>query len=135
MSQPHASPFEALQRTFHEPKRLAIVSALCSAPPDGLTFNELKAACDLTDGNLSRHLKTLEEDLVVRVTKTFVGVKPRTTVFLTDAGRARFMEYLQALEAVLRQAAKSLEETPAQATARRRRSLLADGLGPQPAQA
>ena len=56
---PHRSdrdnPFEALERIFHEPSRMAIMSALCAAD-GGLTFNELKERCALTDGNLNRHL-------------------------------------------------------------------------------
>jgi len=94
---------EALGKIFHEPSRLAIMSALCAAP-GGLTFNDLKAACKLTDGNLSRHLAVLEEAGAVRVKKAFVGVKPRTTVFITDVGLDRFNDYLTALEEVLEQA-------------------------------
>ncbi len=113
------NPHEALEKLFHEPNRLAILSALCAAP-GGLTFGDLKAACNLTDGNLSRHLAALEEADVIRVQKEFVGVKPRTTVFLTDAGLDRFNDYLAALEDVLEQArraqaalaAKSVSTTP-----------------------
>jgi DNA-binding transcriptional ArsR family regulator len=97
------TPGEALGKIFHEPNRLAIMSALCAAP-GGLTFNDLKAACKLTDGNLSRHLAVLEEAGAVRARKSFVGVKPRTTVFITEAGLDRFNDYLTALEAVLEQA-------------------------------
>jgi DNA-binding transcriptional ArsR family regulator len=104
-----ATDFDALERLFHEPNRLAIMSALCAAD-GGLTFNELKDACVLTDGNLNRHLKALEEAGAVRVEKTFVGVKPRTTVFLSDRGLTRFREYLDALEAVLDRARRTLPE-------------------------
>lgn len=107
MSAKHDNPYTALKQIFHEPSRLAIISALCGAV-DGLTFNELKEHCELTDGNLSRHLKALEEASAVRIEKSFVGAKPRTTVFLTDQGRESFLEYLQALEGVLRKAAQSV---------------------------
>ena len=100
------NPHEALEKIFHEPNRLAIMSALCAAP-GGVTFGELKAACGLTDGNLSRHLAALEADGVIRVKKEFVGAKPRTTVFLTDAGLDRFNDYLTALEDVLQQAKRA----------------------------
>jgi DNA-binding transcriptional ArsR family regulator len=102
----HENPYIALKQIFHEPNRLAIVSALCGAV-EGLTFNELKEECNLTDGNLSRHLKALEDAGIVKIEKTFVGAKPRTTVFLMDHGRESFLEYLQALEQVLRKAAES----------------------------
>ena len=104
MTRDHDNPFGELQRVFHEPSRLAIMSHLAGAAR-GAPFTELKEACDLTDGNLSRHLKTLEEAGAVRIEKSFVGARPRTTVHLTDQGRDGFVAYLDALEAVLRRAA------------------------------
>lgn len=106
---------DILERIFHEPSRMAIMSALCAAD-EGLTFTELKDSCSLTDGNLSRHLKALEEAEAVRIEKSFVGVKPRTTVRLTAAGLARFREYLNALEEVLEKARQALP-TPRKTTA------------------
>lgn len=104
------NPYNELKRVFHEPSRLAIMSALC-ADAGGLSFNELKAACDLTDGNQSRHLKTLETAGMVTITKSFIGVKPRTTVFLSDQGRENFLGYLSALEIVLQRAADAVQPT------------------------
>ena len=101
------NPYSALQRVFHEPNRLAIMAAL-GGVAEGLTFNELKEQCDLTDGNLSRHLKTLEDAGAVELDKCFVGARPRTTVFLTDMGRESFVEYLGALEAALQRAAEAM---------------------------
>ena len=97
------NPFDALENLFHEPNRLAILSALCAAD-GGLPFTDLKAACRLTDGNLSRHLKALEEERVIRMDKSFVQLRPRTTVHLTKTGFRRFNEYLAALAEVLEQA-------------------------------
>ncbi len=111
MSTQSDNPYTALKTIFHEPNRLAIMSAL-SCALDGLAFNELKHACALTDGNLSRHLKALEEAQAIRIEKTFVGVKPRTTVFLSDDGRQRFLEYLKALEDVMQKVIAALETTP-----------------------
>ncbi len=99
------SPYDSLEPIFHEPKRLAIVSEL-SGVNNGITFGELKRLCELTDGNLSRHLSALQKEKVVRIEKTFVGVKPQTTVYLTDAGRKKFLQYLSALENVLKSAAQ-----------------------------
>jgi len=99
------NPYADLERIFHEPNRLAIVSQLCGAA-DGMTFSELKEACGLTDGNLSRHLKTLQEADAVRMDKAFVAARPRTTVFITDTGRTGFVEYLATLEAVLQDASQ-----------------------------
>jgi DNA-binding MarR family transcriptional regulator len=101
------NPYTELKQIFHEPNRLAIMSALCNSE-DGCTFNQLKEECKLTDGNLSRHLKALEEKKTIRIKKSFVHAKPQTRVYLTDRGRQKFIEYLQALEEVLKRAAESL---------------------------
>lgn len=101
------NPYEALEKIFHEPNRLAIMSALCAAD-SGLTFGELKDGCGLTDGNLNRHLKVLDEAGVVDISKEFFDNKPRTTVLISRKGLDRFNEYLSALNEVLRKARKAL---------------------------
>jgi len=98
---------EALERIFHEPNRLAIMSAVCAADA-GLTFNELKTTCGLTDGNLNRHLKVLEDAGAIHIKKAFVDAKPRTTVRLTRTGQKRFNEYLSALADVLKAARQAM---------------------------
>lgn len=100
------NPFNGLEKLFHEPKRLAIMSSLCAAGP-GISFAELKEACDMTDGNLNRHLKTLEAAEAVKIVKT-TEKRPITRVFLTDHGRDGFHIYLQSLESVLARAAEAL---------------------------
>jgi DNA-binding MarR family transcriptional regulator len=107
MPKKYENPYNGLKSIFHEPNRLAIMSALCSAA-NGLSFKELKDECGLTDGNLSRHLKALEEAEVINIEKAFVNVKPRTTIWLTDKGRDSFIEYLQALEEALLKAADAV---------------------------
>jgi DNA-binding transcriptional ArsR family regulator len=104
--------FQALEKIFHEPSRLAIMSALCTAA-DGMTFSELKTECDLTDGNLNRHLKVLKESKVVHAKKEFVDDKPRTTLTITTKGLDRFNDYLEALADVMKQARKALPKTKA----------------------
>jgi DNA-binding transcriptional ArsR family regulator len=108
------SLYDALERVFHEPSRLAIMSALCAAR-EGLSFPELRDTCRLTDGNLNRHLKVLDEASVIRIRKEFVDAKPRTTVELSERGMKRFTEYLGALNEVLERARQSIPaERPAQ---------------------
>ena len=101
------SEFSALRTVFHEPNRLAIVAAL-AANEIGLGFVELRVDLELTNGNLSRHLKMLEEAGVVDVKKSFRGVKPHTQIGVTREGRERFGTYLQDLENVLKRAHESL---------------------------
>lgn len=96
--------FAALERAFHEPKRLAIMSALMGAPDQELSFTALKQDCDLTDGNLNRHLKTLEESGAVAFRRTSGPGRSQTMVSVTPRGRRAFAEYLTALEEVLKKA-------------------------------
>jgi DNA-binding transcriptional ArsR family regulator len=107
MKQDTDNPYEALERIFHEPNRLAIMSALCAAD-GGLSFNEIKTECSLTDGNLNRHLKALEEAGAIRIEKAFVDTKPRTTVFLSKKGLESFSAYLEALSEVLKKAKRAM---------------------------
>ncbi len=103
--------FHGLDRVFHEKARLGIVSSLIGHA-DGLTFTDLKALCDLTDGNLSRHLQVLEEAGYVDIAKGFDGKRPCTTCSLSAEGRARFADYLEVLEQVLRQANPAKNDGP-----------------------
>ena len=92
--------YDGLERVIHEKARLSIMSSL-AAHPDGLLFNDLKALCSLTDGNLSRHLQLLQESKLVEVWKGFKNNRPQTLVRLTDGGKKRFLEYVQELEQVV----------------------------------
>ena len=95
------STFANLERIFHERGRLAICSALV-AEPDGASFRQLQHACDLTDGNLNRHLHALAElGIVSMLRKTGAG-RPQTIVRITDDGRTRFLAYVDELETVVR---------------------------------
>jgi DNA-binding MarR family transcriptional regulator len=101
--------FDGLDRVMHEKARLGVLSSLI-AHPKGLAFGDLKALCGLTDGNLSRHLQTLQEAGLIEITKSFENNRPQTTVKLTRNGRKRFLEYLALLEQVVRDAAKTAGE-------------------------
>lgn len=94
--------FDGLDRAIHEKARLGIMTSL-TGHPKGLVFSDLKRLCDLTDGNLFRHLQVLQEAELVTVTKGFER-RPLTTCKLTPRGRKRFVEYLDVLEALVREA-------------------------------
>ncbi len=89
-----------LDRLIHERVRLGIVSAL--AVHDALSFNDLKAALQITDGNLSVHARKLEDAGYIACSKMFEGRMPRTEYRLTDAGRAALERYVDHMEALLR---------------------------------
>jgi len=100
--------YEGLDRVIHERARLSVLTSLVSHPK-GLTFVDLKELCALTDGNLSRHLRVLEEAKLVEIVKGQEGNRTQTLCRLTSTGRRRFLEYLETLEQVVRDAAGAAE--------------------------
>jgi predicted ArsR family transcriptional regulator len=92
--------YEGLERIFHERGRLAVCTCLI-ANPEGLSFTALQEACALTDGNLNRHLHALAETNVVELERVRGRGRPTTLVRITDAGKARFLAYIDELEAVV----------------------------------
>jgi DNA-binding HxlR family transcriptional regulator len=90
----------SLDNLIHHRVRLGIVSALAAV--ESLTFNEIKALLDTTDGNLSVHARKLEEAEYVTCTKTFDGRRPRTEYRLTPVGRRELTRYLAHMEALIR---------------------------------
>jgi DNA-binding MarR family transcriptional regulator len=73
----------------------------------GLIFSDLKELCQLTDGNLSRHLQILHEAGFVEIWKGFHKNRPQTLCRVTDGGRRRFLEYINVLETVVQDALKA----------------------------
>lgn len=102
-SQAGRHAYEGLDRAIHEKARLGIMTCLLTHK-EGLTFNDIKELCSLTDGNLSRHLKVLEDEKLVEVEKGYEGKKPKTLCRLSKEGRKRFLEYLEELEKVVKDA-------------------------------
>jgi DNA-binding transcriptional ArsR family regulator len=100
--------YAGLDRVIHERARLSVLTSLISNPK-GLTFVDLKRLCDLTDGNLSRHLQVLERAKMVEIEKGVDGNRPQTLCRIAPLGRRRFLEYLSTLEQVVRDAAQADE--------------------------
>ncbi len=98
--------YSGLDRTIHEKARLSILTSLISYP-DGLAFSDIKRLCDLTDGNLSRHIKVLHDDDLISVHKGYEANRPHTTCQITKQGQIRFLDYLSTLEQVVRDAART----------------------------
>jgi DNA-binding MarR family transcriptional regulator len=109
--------YEGLDRVIHERARLSVLTSLVTHPR-GVTFNDLKQLCSLTDGNLNRHLKVLEEAEMVEIVKGQEKNRPVTLCRITPSGRRRYTEYLDTLEQVVRDAAKATAEIPADAVRR-----------------
>jgi DNA-binding MarR family transcriptional regulator len=96
--------FLQLDRVIHEKGRLAIMSMLAATPE--LSFTELREALKMTDGNLTTHIRTLQEAGYVSVTKSFQNNRPLTTCALTAAGKKAFTEYINLLESIVQQTKK-----------------------------
>lgn len=80
---------------IHGRVRLGIMAYLANA--ETADFNELKSVLDATQGNLSVHLRKLEEADYIEIEKSFLGRKPLTRVHLTPKGRKAFAAYLEAI--------------------------------------
>ncbi len=109
--------YEGLDRVIHERARLSVLTSLVSNPR-GLTFNDLKQLCALTDGNLSRHLRVLETAKLVEIVKGHDQNRPQTLCRITASGRKRYLEYLTTLEQVVRDAAKGTKANTTSTDAR-----------------
>jgi DNA-binding HxlR family transcriptional regulator len=92
--------YKQLDDVIHSRIRLAIISVLISV--EEAEFNFIKAKVNATDGNLSIHLKKLEEVSYIDFRKEFVGKKPQTTYWLTEIGKKAFEKYIERLEKLIR---------------------------------
>ncbi len=88
-----------LNKAFDSRIRLGIMSIL--SVNESADFNTMKNLMDLTDGNLASHLKALEGIGYIQSSKQFIGRKPNTQYAITEEGRIRFKEHLDALESLL----------------------------------
>ena len=91
--------FNQLDKVIHEKGRMAIMSVLASNAE--MSFKELKEMLGMTDGNLSVHIRTLQQAGYVVVSKTFVNNRPHTSYRLTQKGTGSFEDYLNLLEEIV----------------------------------
>jgi predicted ArsR family transcriptional regulator len=94
-------PFLQLDRVIHEKGRLALMSLL--AATQHLSFTEMRDTLSMTDGNITAHMRTLQEAGYVSVTKVFQSGRPLTTYSLTPDGRKAFNAYINLLEKIVQQ--------------------------------
>jgi DNA-binding MarR family transcriptional regulator len=91
---------QQLDEFLHSRIRLAIMSILATV--NEIDFNMLKKEVNTTDGNLSIHLKKLEEKKYVNIKKGYSGRKPLTTVSITDPGMSALENYFKTLEGFIK---------------------------------
>ena len=94
--------FQQLDKVIHEKSRMAMMSMLAASPQ--LSFTELRDTLNMTDGNVTTHIRTLQKAGYVAVAKSFQDNRPLTTCALTAEGRNAFQGYVNLLEGIVQQA-------------------------------
>ena len=92
---------DQFDKAFENRIRLQIMSVLVANR--SYDFNALKDLLQVTDGNLASHIKALEKEEYISVTKSFIGKKPNTQYAVTTKGKNAFKKHLQALEHLIKQ--------------------------------
>ena len=77
------------------------MSLLAGSPQ--LSFTEMRDTLNMTDGNITAHLRTLHESGYIAVTKAFQGGRQLTSYSLTADGRRAFTAYIDLLEQIVQQ--------------------------------
>lgn len=92
---------DQFDKAFENRIRLQIMSVL--SVNSNYDFSSLKDLLQVTDGNLASHLKALEKEEYIHVSKTFIGRKPNTQYSVSQKGKDAFKKHLAALENLIKQ--------------------------------
>jgi DNA-binding MarR family transcriptional regulator len=93
--------YQEINDVIHSRIRTAIMAVLVSVDEAEFTF--IRDKINATDGNLSVHMKKLEEHNYVSVRKEFIDRKPVSKYRITDTGRKAFEDYIKKLESIIKQ--------------------------------
>ncbi|HEY9341632.1 MAG TPA: transcriptional regulator [Hanamia sp.] len=94
------NPISGLNKIFDNRIRLGVMSVLIVN--EEISFNDLKAMLEVTDGNLATHLVSLEENGFIKVHKGFIGRKTNTTYSITKLGDREFKNHVRVLEGMIK---------------------------------
>jgi DNA-binding MarR family transcriptional regulator len=94
------NPILGLNKIFDNRVRLGVMSVLIVN--EEISFNDLKAMLEVTDGNLASHLVSLEENGFIKVHKGFIGRKTNTTYSITKLGEREFKNHVKVLEGMIK---------------------------------
>jgi DNA-binding MarR family transcriptional regulator len=94
------NPISGLNKIFDNRIRLGVMSVL--VVNEEISFNDLKAMLEVTDGNLASHLVSLEENGFIKVHKGFIGRKTNTTYSITKLGEREFKNHVKVLEGMIK---------------------------------
>jgi DNA-binding MarR family transcriptional regulator len=92
--------YREIDDVIHGRLRLGIMAYLSTASP--AVFGELREKVGATDGNLSTHLRKLEEEKYISCKKSFVGRRPMSTYRITSRGRKAFAEHLEVMQRLIK---------------------------------
>ena len=98
------SPFDynAIDEVIHRRLRLGIMAYLSAISP--ATFAEVRDKVGASDGNLSTHLKKLDEAGYVEIEKRFVNRRPQTRLHMTKTGRKAWLVWLEKIDTLIKAA-------------------------------
>lgn len=96
-----AKPFSHLDidDVIHGRIRLGVMAYLSTVSP--VVFGDLRDKVEATDGNLSTHLRKLEEAGYVQQEKRFEGRRPQTLVHLSDEGREAWLAWVERMQLLI----------------------------------
>jgi DNA-binding MarR family transcriptional regulator len=94
-----------INKIFENRIRLGLMSMLMVH--DSMDFNSIKAALQLSDGNLASHISALEKAEYITISKEFVGKKTKTSYKATESGKKAFRDHIDALENLINSQPKS----------------------------
>lgn len=92
---------QSLDTFVHEPVRLGILVLL--RIHSSLSFLQIQKALGLTPGNLNSHMKKLLEKKYIEVKKSFVNLKPRTILSITQIGNNSVKQYISQLKGIIKE--------------------------------
>lgn len=92
--------YQEIDDVIHSRIRTAIMAVLISVDEAEFTF--IRDKINATDGNLSVHLKKLEEHNYISVKKEFIERKPVSRYRITETGRKAFEDYIKKLESIIK---------------------------------
>lgn len=93
---------KSLVDQLHDRSRIAIISLLTTCQGGLLPFTKVQEKTKLTPGNLSSHLRMLENRKMITIHKEFHGRRPRTTVSITSEGREALDLFIASMEDIIR---------------------------------
>ncbi len=89
-------------KVIHERVRLLILTFVASSEEDAVLFTSIRSSLELSAGNLSVQLKTLEKAGYLKIEKKFVCNKPQTSVRITKKGTTALDKYLEGMEQLIK---------------------------------